>query len=168
MPEAVATPLQPSLLDRLTDSAPSSQVESRDQRVINMRRLRECVLRDLSWLFNTSNITSEVDLSDYPEVATSVLNYGLPDLTGATVHSVQIREIERRVRQGILDFEPRLMPAGVRVRAVLDTERMSHNALVFNIEATLWGNPAPMHLYLKTELDLESGQAKVTESSGGA
>ena len=41
--------LQPSLLDRLTDEEPTSQVESRDARVIDIRRLREIVQRDLSW-----------------------------------------------------------------------------------------------------------------------
>ena len=41
--------LQPALLDRLTDDEPDAKVEARDKRVISMRRLRECVLRDLSW-----------------------------------------------------------------------------------------------------------------------
>ncbi|NEK71136.1 MAG: type VI secretion system baseplate subunit TssE, partial [Xanthomonas perforans] len=36
--------LQPSLLDRLTDTAPSQRDESREQRVISATRLRECVI----------------------------------------------------------------------------------------------------------------------------
>ena len=39
--------LQPCLLDRLTDDHPEEVKESRDQRVVSMRRYREAVLRDL-------------------------------------------------------------------------------------------------------------------------
>ena len=42
--------LQPSLLDRLTDLEPEAKTESRDSRVINIRRLREIIRRDLAWL----------------------------------------------------------------------------------------------------------------------
>ena len=48
--------LQPSLLDRLTDSAPDTKRESRDRRVLSMRRLRSAVLRDLAWLLNTGHL----------------------------------------------------------------------------------------------------------------
>ncbi len=40
--------LQPSLLDRLTDENPTNPNEVRDARVIDIRRLREIVQRDLS------------------------------------------------------------------------------------------------------------------------
>ena len=82
--------LQPSLLDRLTDDDPQRQQESRGERVMSMRQLRESVLRDLGWLLNTSNLTSVHDLTAYPQVAQSVLNYGVPDLTGLTVSSVDV------------------------------------------------------------------------------
>ena len=52
--------LQPALLDRLTDSDPSRKTESRDERIISRTQLRALVLRDLSWLFNTTNISAEV------------------------------------------------------------------------------------------------------------
>ena len=41
--------LQPSLLDRLVDDNPGEQKESRDQRVLVIRKLRDFVLRDLAW-----------------------------------------------------------------------------------------------------------------------
>ena len=46
--------LQPSLLDRLTDDQPTELRESLDARVLNKQQLRAAVLRDLSWLFNTT------------------------------------------------------------------------------------------------------------------
>jgi len=53
--------LQPSLLDRLTDDEPHSQQEPRDKRVLSMHRLRESVLRDVSWLLNADSMESVVD-----------------------------------------------------------------------------------------------------------
>ena len=49
-----------------------------------MRRLRR-VLRDLAWLLNTVNYQCAHSLDGYPFVARSMLNYGLPELTGAGV-----------------------------------------------------------------------------------
>ena len=46
--------LQPSLLDRLVDSAPGEQVEGDDKKVLTKQALRQAVLRDLGWLFNAT------------------------------------------------------------------------------------------------------------------
>ena len=72
--------LQPSLLDRLTDDEPDARQESREKRVLSPQRLRECVRRDLTWLFNTTNLDAMVSLAEFPEVSHSVVNYGMPDL----------------------------------------------------------------------------------------
>ena len=74
--------LQPSLLDRLTDDAPMQPDESREQRVISAQRLREYVIRDLSWLLNCTHAQALQSFDVAPRVATSVLNYGIPDFTG--------------------------------------------------------------------------------------
>ena len=160
--------LQPSLLDRLTDDEPYNREESREQRVLSWQRLREVVRRDLAWLFNTVNLEAAQDLSDYPQVANSVLNYGLPDLAGRTAASVDTDKLERVLRQAIRQFEPRILPASLRVRLVLDRAKMSHNAMLFEIEGELWAQPMPFQLYLRTEVDLEVGEARVTEATIGA
>ncbi|MFZ1643643.1 MAG: type VI secretion system baseplate subunit TssE [Candidatus Contendobacter sp.] len=157
--------LQPSLLDRLTDDEPDHPQESRDKRVLSTTRLRECVLRDLAWLFNATRMASDEEIERYPFAAHSVINYGLPPLSGVTAHSLDVAVLERSLRQMIVDFEPRIYRNSLRVLAVLTEERMSHNALTFEIEGDLWAQPIPLRLYLKTEIDLESGQVKVEESS---
>ena len=157
--------LQPSLLDRLTDDEPQRQVESRVDRAISVRQLRECVLRDLGWLMNTSRLDCTQDLSDYPEVARSVLNYGIRDLTGFTLSSVNSVDVERLIRQAILQFEPRLLPHTVRVRVTKNEETMSQNSLTFFIEGQLWAQPLPLQLFLKTEIDLEVGSVTVVEQT---
>ena len=64
--------LQPSLLDRLTDDEPDRLQESREKRVLSMSRLRECVLRDLAWLFNATRIADREEIERYPFAAHSV------------------------------------------------------------------------------------------------
>jgi type VI secretion system protein ImpF len=158
--------LQPSLLDRLTDDHPEKKQESREQRVLSLQQLRQSVLRDLSWLFNTVNLSAIQDITEYPNVANTVINYGMPDLAGHTASSVQIHALEQLLRQAILDFEPRLIRNSVRVKLKVSESRMNHNAMTFDIYGELWADPAPLHMYMKTEIDLEIGDVNITEHMG--
>ncbi|MEA3277954.1 MAG: type VI secretion system baseplate subunit TssE [Pseudomonadota bacterium] len=157
--------LQPSLLDRLTDREPDKTQESRDKRVLSPRQLRKSVTRDLEWLLNASDLASVQDLSDYTQVIDSVINYGLPDLAGKNVSGLEVATLERTLRRAILCFEPRILRHTLKIRAVIDATQMSHNAIRFDIEGELWGQPMPQQLYLKTEVDLESGTFRVSETT---
>ena len=160
--------LQPSLLDRLTDEEPNKTQESRERRALTQQYLRESVRRDLAWLFNAVNLSAVQELRDCPQVLHSVVNYGLPDLSGHTLGSVDVLELERLLGQSIRDFEPRILPSSVKVRLVVDEQRMTHNAIVFDIEGELWAQPMPFHLFLRTEVDLEVGEVTVIEHPGRA
>jgi type VI secretion system protein ImpF len=155
--------LQPSLLDRLTDDEPHERLESREKRVLSPRRLRECVQRDLSWLLNTGNLEQADDLGGFPEVRRSVVNYGAPDLAGVHLSGADLARLERALQRAVLDFEPRLLANSVKVRAVADEARWSHNALSFEIEGMLWSQPLPQRLFLRTEIDLETGGVTLTD-----
>lgn len=157
--------LQPSLLDRLTDDEPNSTVESREQRVLSMTRLRECVERDLAWLLNTENMSSRQRISDCPDAMRSVVNFGIPSLTGKASTTQESHQLDRQILQAIYTFEPRLIRDTVVVRRLpggMDTNR---NAMQFEIEADLWGQPLPQHLYFHTEIDLDTGECNVTDYS---
>lgn len=157
--------LQPSLLDRLTDDEPEKLEESREKRVLSMSRLRDCVLRDLAWLFNSSRPLSHDQTERYAFAASSTLNFGIPPLAGMTIRILDLNMLENLLRESIIDFEPRILSSTLRVRANLTAAQLSHNALTFEIEGELWGQPLPQQLYLKTEIDLESGQVKVEEET---
>lgn len=158
--------LQPSLLDRLTDNAPEKTQESRNERVLSINKIREGVLRDLAWLLNTGNLAEVEDLSKYPHVANSVLNYGMPGLTGFSLSNLNINQVERLLRQAIIDYEPRILKNTVKVRVVVDEDQMNTTAVQFEIEGELWAQPVPLHLFMKTKIDLETGNVTVTDSSG--
>src|SRR5882724_6045975 len=110
--------LQPALLDRLTDDEPEKSVESRDQRIIALPKLRQFILRDLSWLLNTPHLAATEDLEEYPNVAQSVLNYGLPSFAGSAVARLSGAEVERAIKEAVLRYEPRLLPKTVKVKMV--------------------------------------------------
>ncbi|HET7562727.1 MAG TPA: type VI secretion system baseplate subunit TssE [Rhodanobacteraceae bacterium] len=158
--------LQPSLLDRLTDDEPEKAVESRDKRVISASKLRECVTRDVAWLLNCVNLGGEEVLADYPDVARSVLNFGIPDLTGAAVAGIDSTVLQRQLRQAIHTFEPRLTSETLQVMVGTDSKRMDQRSLSFRIDSEMWAQPLPLNLYLKTEVDLETGRFNVTDTGG--
>lgn len=157
--------LQPALLDRLTDDAPESKVEAVDSRVINRTRMRDLVLRDLAWLFNaTAPGASSVDWSSAEHARKSVLNYGLPALSGQTASTIDPLVLQARVKQVILDHEPRILPATLSVEAVVTDAQMDHhNQIGFRISGQLWAQPVPLELLLHTDIDLETGRVAVRE-----
>lgn len=155
--------LQPSLLDRLTDKDPAKTQESRNDRILSIRELRAIVLRDLAWLFSCTNLAASEDLEAFPEVERSVLNYGLPDLSGQTVDSLKTGMLERMLDQAIRNFEPRILPKTLKVRLLPADPERGGNSLAFEIDGDLWAQPLPQHLYLETKLDLELGQAEISE-----
>jgi len=155
--------LQPALLDRLTDDEPDKKLEPRQERVISKRRLREAVLRDLTWLFNTTRLDSAIDASGLRYAQSSVVNYGLPALSGMTASTLEVADLERVIRQAILDFEPRILPASLQVHALEVATLEHHNVIGVEISGQLWAQPVPLELLVRTEIDLETGQVEIAD-----
>ena len=159
--------LQPSLLDRLTDDEPGVRTEPLERRVLSQARLRELIRRDLAFLLNTTQLASVVDLSAFPEVERSTINFGIPDLAGRPSSSIDKAVLVRAVRKAITDFEPRLLKRSLKVNVTINPDKHDPNALRFDIEADLWSHPLPLRLHLRSDLSLEDGDARVTEVSAG-
>jgi type VI secretion system protein ImpF len=123
------------------------------------------VLRDLGWLLNTVNLESVQPLDDFPEVARSVLNYGVPDMAGRTASSIDVDMLERLLKQAIQRYEPRLMSRKLKVKLALN-RTMRHNSLTFEISSELWAQPVNLRMDLRTEVDLELGHVDVSERAG--
>jgi type VI secretion system protein ImpF len=154
--------LQPSLLDRLTDDNPEQRREALDRQVLTMQQLRAAVLRDLSWLLNTTHLGATDDLADLPMVSTSTLNYGVPGFTGIVVADDRISSLEQAIATSIKQYEPRIRPASVRVRARAGGDTGSR--LVFEIQGELWAQPVPQQLFLETAVDIATRLAVVTDT----
>jgi type VI secretion system protein ImpF len=115
-------------------------------------------------LFNTTRLESSEDLSNAPNVRSSVLNFGLPALSGATASTLDPTDLERAVRDAIIAFEPRILAPSLRVRAVVsDTQLDQHNVISVQIEGQLWAQPVPLEVLLRTNVDLETGKVEIME-----
>jgi type VI secretion system protein ImpF len=156
--------LQPALLDRLTDEEPERLLEPREQRVMSRSRMRAAVLRDLAWLFNAIRLETGGSLSKVPYARRSVINYGLPALSGLTASTIEVVDLERAIRQAILDFEPRILPATLQVKAIVETSALDHhNVIGIQVQGHLWAQPVPLELLLRTEIDLETGRVEIAD-----
>ena len=149
--------LQPSLLDRLTDDAPDRSADGIDERMIDMRRLRDILRRDLAWLLNTANNERMLDPDLYPHAARSVLNYGVEPVAGDYNTLDRAQRIRAAIRKAVERFEPRLAQGTLDV-LLRQSEAESRAIVVFDIHADMWAQPVPMELYLRSKVDLTTGQ----------
>ena len=166
MAESNRDRINPSLLDRLTDEGPGAAGGRGGS--TSLSELRRSVLRDLTWLFNTTQTFNAEETESWPQVRNSILNFGLPALAGTHASSVDFPRLERALRQAIIDFEPRILAESVTVKAQLEHESLDHhNVVSLHIAGLLWAQPVPIELLLRTQLDLESGQSRVEETTVG-
>ena len=157
--------LQPALLDRLTDDDPQKKQEARERRVLTKSQLRAAVLRDLTWLLNSVQLSATQDLSACPDVQQSVVNFGLPSLAGETASTIEIGDVEEAIREAIIRFEPRLLPETLQVDMIESEHAMNlHNIIGIRISAQLWAQPVPLEMLLRSEIDIETGHVDLYDN----
>ncbi|MDE3011266.1 MAG: type VI secretion system baseplate subunit TssE [Pseudomonadota bacterium] len=163
--------LQPSLLDRLLDFEPASQQEPVEARALNRQQLRAAVLRDLAWLLNTASARANpagqsrlraADWDAAPEAARSVLNYGVQSLTGTSLSSVDIAELQQGIADAIRHFEPRIDGKTLEVELATHSDDQP-NSLQILIRGQMWAQPMPLELMLSAQVDVETGTARVRD-----
>ena len=159
--------LQPFLLDRLTDDQSDQSKESRDKHVFSPRQLKTSLMRDLAWLLNTPGPIEIDGINEFPNVATSVLNYGIPDLTGTTASGLSGPTLEKAILRAIQTFEPRMEKRTVSVRLLPDDDAASPNTVSLEIRGEVTANQLADPLFIKTEVDLETGQYAVKDRPNG-
>jgi len=76
-----------------------------------------------------------------------------------------LSEIEKELKQAINTFEPRILPNTLIIQ-VLSSEEMNQQAMSFDIEAHLWAQPLPLHLYLRTEINKITGDVNLRDMDG--
>lgn len=158
--------LQPSLLDRLSDDEPQKEKENASKQIISLERLRSLIVRDLTWLLNCDNMDCVIDLEEYPEVATSVLNYGFHSFAGTTVSTANSLDFEQSVRNAIISYEPRIEPSTLQVKSIIGDSKMEGRKTVFlEIGGQMWAKPFTLDFLLKSEMDLETGSVVLNDVS---
>jgi type VI secretion system protein ImpF len=146
-------------------SSLNQAVDAQAAQVVDMRNLREAVLRELAALLNTMNLQSVQDLSRYPQVARSALNYGVMSFAGKAAYDVDPKETARQLKAAIEFFEPRLRD--VRVTPEPDDGKASGVLLDFRIDADLWGHPQSQQVTMHTSIEVDTGDVSVAYAAGG-
>lgn len=164
----VADRLWPVLLDRLTDLEPDKKKEVLEARVMSRKAYRDGVLRDLQWVLNATNLEASIDFSASPDAQSSVLNFGLPALSGRIASNVDAAQLETAIRQAIVAFEPRILPHTIEVKVAASQKSLDvHNVLAVTIRGELWSIPYPLEILLRSDIDLETGQVVLHDQSRG-
>lgn len=127
----------------------------------NEAALRRTIRRELAWLLNTTNLSATQDLTDYPQVATSVLNYGVPDLAGKSLHGRTVQHRAREIRTAVRTFEPRIDPATVKVEPSVSDQHLQQ--INFLIHGDIVSAVKAMPIKFRTSLEVDSASVEVAE-----
>ena len=152
--------------DSVTDAKEASRSTMRFYTVPRIARfneaaLRSTVRRELNWILNTTHLAAVVDLADYPEVKTSVLNFGVPDLAGKALTPRVIQERSRQIAAAITAFEPRMEPKTLEVEPLRTIER--ENAVTFVIRGDITAAVQAMPVEFKTDIELDTASVILRE-----
>uniref|UniRef100_UPI00356A3FE9 type VI secretion system baseplate subunit TssE n=1 Tax=Puniceibacterium confluentis TaxID=1958944 RepID=UPI00356A3FE9 len=132
--------------------------------------LREAVRRDIEMLFNIERLEANFLLTDrealdnpspaslleaFPEVRSSVVNYGVPSFSGRSGSDFNKDDLAREIKAVLNIYEPRLKRDSVRVR-VRTGEK---TGMRIDIDGVLLLSPVPERLRLSTSIDMDNGRA---------
>ena len=155
--------LNSSILDRLLDDNPGVQSEVAATPEQTQRDLHQAVRRDLEALLNTRQRNAGYPLS-LRELDKSLVNYGIPDFTGANLSSPDSRAQFVRVIEAVIRrYEPRFK--SIRV-SLLDNVEPLDRTLRFRIDAVVYAEPAPETVVFDSALEPVTGNVEVKDSHG--
>ena len=162
-----------TLNDRVTNILEEGRAEVQGQTLLrlgssgfdieryNESAMRASVRRELGWLLNTVYLGATIDLERYPQVQTSVLNYGMPDLTGRASTLAAVKARSNQIAEQVRIFEPRLDHDTLQVEAKpgvgLD------NAVAYVIRGDISSAVRAMPVQFFANVEIETGEAVVRE-----
>ncbi len=140
-----------SLLDRLTDTPAWPATRS-----ASLRLYREGLRRDVEWLLNTRRPQAGT-FDDFPLVAKSVANFGLPDLTQLSTRRENAEALILAILTAIRTFEPRIHHPEV----TLAPSETNSRTVRFQVRGLLRLDTGEEHVTFDTRLEIASGAYEV-------
>jgi type VI secretion system protein ImpF len=151
-------PELPSVLDRLLDGDPGSQVEKPISIGELADSLKGAIRRDLEDLLNARHRPIALP-EGLEELERSTFEYGIADFTGANLSSTERR---RKYLHGIEEAIRRHETRFSSLRVVQADERPSaHRTLHFRIEAVVRTEPAPESVLYDSHVDIPSRSFRI-------
>lgn len=124
-------------------------------------QLREQLTLDLNALLNTTNMNSGFDLSEFPHVRESILNYGLPDISSRTIDEHRVSDIADEIRVALLQYEPRLSPDALVVTRDNTVDPDSLN-IRFEVSGEMACDPADVAVEFVADIEIDTGKMRIS------
>jgi len=141
-----------SILDRLIDQGPAGLPSSQVEPSRELALIKASVKRDLEWLLNSRQPLFDPP-ADLRHIRQSLLTFGLPDFTVASLNSTKDQDVLRRaIEETVRRFEPRLADVTVRLEAGHEFDR----SLRFRIDGMLQVDPEPEPVTFDSVLQLNT------------
>ncbi|ARA83535.1 type VI secretion system baseplate subunit TssE [Pseudomonas ficuserectae] len=150
--------LVPTLLDRLLDDAPHQASEAVSKRLCSLGEYKASLIRDLETLVNTRQCLVASRLDGYPELAGTILEYGMPDFTSKGVLNPEDRRlIQAQLERAITVGDPRFRA----VKVQLLNQQIGHRMLTFRVDAVLHLQDATRQVSFDAVLQVNTQEYKV-------
>ncbi len=154
--------LLPSLLDRLSERSIAEASQATTARgELPERDLEKALLRDLGYLLNTTAISTVENISAWPQIRKSVLNYGIGPFTGKLIENSDLPRIESSIRRAIQCFEPRLKRESIVVSAAADDPDQDHRSVRICISGEWIGETELPPVHIEVLVDTETNRLEV-------
>lgn len=152
----------PCLLQRWSDDSSEGTAAGRTA-MSTWQDVRRDVIRNLEWLLNTEAPVVLAGREPPAAVAESVLCFGVQPYSGRAQSTMDPDEIAWSIKRRIMAFESRIDRHSLDVTALNTGQRHRFNKMQFSVHGYLRADPLPLEFLVHTELDMETGRAKVTD-----
>jgi type VI secretion system protein ImpF len=124
--------------------------------------LKEQLVTDLQALLNTVSLESTCDLEGFDEIKTSILNFGVDDLTAISSGSRAATQLDEKLKEVVATYETRLSASSLRVHRKKDGEFDTRLAFHFAGEM----HASPHDLPVEFVADVEAYSGKISLKNG--
>ena len=138
-----------SIIDRLTGEAPPPT---------DITTAVDLVVRDLVLLLNSWEILPKSDFPYSEEMLSSVVNYGVPNMSGRSTRPSILLEYQNAVRNAVLRFEPRLNPETLVVEVSALPPPIGSAEFGLRIEGELLGLDSVRRLSFRSRVSASTGR----------
>lgn len=116
---------------------------------------------DLLALMNTIDLGSAIDLTGMDQVSSSVLNYGLYDISHLTSEEAGVDSIARDLAAALIQHEPRLNSETLNVERSADFDEVNQR-IRFTVSCEMACKPLDVPIEFVAEIDVGSGKVQLT------
>ena len=138
-----------SIIDRLTGETPPPA---------DTTTAVDLVVRDLILLLNSWEILPGSDHPYSQEILSSVVNYGVPNMSGRSTRPSILQEYQTAVRNAVLRFEPRLNPDSLVVEVSALPPPVGSAEFGLRIEGELLGLDTTRRFSFRSKVSASTGR----------